>query len=157
MASVCLSWFELFQAANVGVIRQIEALKLDRADQHGYNGDGWSIHVNGAAAELAVAKVTGRFWNALARHPTTLPGDVGLLQVRWSALAKARLIVHDADPDEAVFVLVTGLPPTLEVVGSIRGADAKDPCYWTDPGTGRPAFFVPQAALEPVVAGPAPA
>lgn len=146
---VTLTWFEMFQAATVGAMRQIEALKRNRTDRHGYKGDGWSIHINGAAAELAVAKASGRFWHALHHAPAELPGDVGRLQVRWRSKPLWDLIVHDDDPDDAYFVLVVGDVPKLSIVGFIRGAEAKQKSYYQDPAGGRPAYFVPQAELAP--------
>lgn len=148
MSACTLSWFELFLAAQAGVIRQIEALKRGRVHRYGFEGDGWAAHINGASAEMAAAKVLGAYWNALARDPRSLPGDVGAYQVRWRARESWDLIVHPDDPDDAVFVLVVGTPPTMRIVGTILGAEAKRPEWWKDPAGGRPAYFVPQAALD---------
>jgi hypothetical protein len=151
-ATIVLSWFELFQAAQAGAMRRIEALKLNRKDRYGTpSGNLWGIDIGGAAAELAVAKHAGHYWEPVTRRPENMIGDVGQFQVRWTPRADGRLIVHDEDLDESRFVLVTGEPPTLTVAGAIWGGDAKNPLYWCDPGTGRPAFFIPQFALEPTL------
>ncbi len=147
---VRLTWMELYQAAQVGAVRQIEALKLNRPDRYGYSGDGWSIHITGAAAELAVAKASGRYWHALATRPSTLPGDVGRMQVRWTSRRDGDLILHPDDGDETPFILVVGAAPTFTLVGWVLGFEGKRSEWWRDPAGGRPAFFVPQAELTPV-------
>lgn len=144
---VILTWFEMFVCAQIGCMRQIEALKLGRPDRHGYNGDGWNVHIHGALAECAVAKAQGRYWEPLARRPHELAGDVADLQVRSTQHRDGSLILHPDDPDDARFWLViTSSAPRFNVVGSIDGAAGKLKQYWrTD--VREPAFFVPQAAL----------
>ena len=62
------------------------------------------------------------------------------------------LIVHDTDPDDAPFVLVTPTddPLTFTLVGWITGRDAKRAEWWRELQPGRPAFCVPQSALAHV-------
>ena len=149
--TIRLSWFEAYQAAQVGAMRRIEALKRSRPEPHGApTSDLWGIDVESAAAELAVAKALNTFWHSLASRPEVLPGDVGSLQVRSTPLPNGCLIVHHKDESDAPFVLVTGRVPLFDVVGWILGDDAKIDRFWKDPGTGRPAFFVPQKELRPM-------
>lgn len=145
---VTLSWFEVFQGAACGVLRQIENLRAGRRDAHGFSGDGWGLHVDGALAEMAAAKASDRYWEAVVSgDPRRIAGDVGLVQVRSTRRVNGSLIVHPTDPDEATFVLVVGTAPSYRVVGSILGREAKDSRWWrTD--TGRPAYFVPQEVLR---------
>lgn len=146
MSDVLLTWPEAQQAALVGVQRRLRALEHGRRHRHGYDGaDNWTKHIEAAGAELALAKHLDRFW-ADSWAPD-YDGDVGPEQVRHTARADNRLIVHRADPDNVRFWLVTGELPSYRVVGHIAGRDAKRDEYWTDPNTGRPAFFVPHAAL----------
>lgn len=148
---VTLTWSEAMQAALVGVMRQIQNLKAARRDSYGADVmtlDGWGIHIEGAGGEMAVAKVRDRFWGGVG---VFRGADVAGLQVRTGARPTHRLIIHPEDLDAAVFVLVTGRLPTYTVKGWILGADAKRPEWWEDPTGSRPAFFVPQAALNPMV------
>lgn len=147
MRKVVLTKSEMFMAALTGVQRQIESVADGRKDKHGYDGqDGWGIHIEGAMAEIAVAKALNRYWDAGVN--TFKAGDVGNIQVRHTKLAGGRLIVREGDTSEDVFVLVTGTSPAYSVLGWIRGMDAKKEEYWQAPA-GRPgAYFVPQSHLH---------
>ena len=145
---IVLTGYEMFMAAMVGVRRQIEAIQDGRTPNAGYKGSGWEIHVEGAAAELAFARFRNLYWSGSV-NTFRQGGDVGPVQVRCRSQSHFDLIVRDGDRDEDVFVLVTGAIPRFEIVGWIRGGDAKQP-QWRQEHGGRPsAFFVPQSALQP--------
>lgn len=149
MTQVTLSWFELFIAAQRGAMRQIEALKERRRDNHGFSGDGWGVHIEGACGEMAWARVSDRYWNPVVKNPYALPGDVGDVQIRASKKDSAHLLLHESDPDDALFVLVTGEAPHFRIVGEILGREGKRQEWFGDPyGTNRPCFWVPQSALR---------
>lgn len=152
MKHVDLTHEELLVAGIVGVMRQADALKRQRPSAHGYDEkDPWTKHVEGAAAEMAVAKVTNRYWSPLkAGALYGGPVDVGrMIQVRQTKRGDGCLLLHRSDADDHVFVLVIGSPPSFDVVGWIKAKDGKRPEFWRT-FTGRPAFFVPQEALRPV-------
>lgn len=131
----------------VGLMRKLVGRM--RNLRHGDNyqgGDGWSMDIEAAAAEAVVAKYLNLYWNPGGMNA---PADVGdKVQVRWSHRPDARLIVHVKDHTDQPFVLVTGQLPHFTLVGWMVGRDAQQECYWVDPGTGRPAFFVPQSDLR---------
>lgn len=151
MAEVRLTWAECEQAVIAGGHRRIRRLRNGTGDAHrwGYKGeDNWSAHIEAAGSEIAVAKVLDRYW--FDDSAPDYEGDIGTgIQVRHTSRNDGRLIVHKEDPDQQVFYLVRGSLPKFDVVGHILGADAKQDEFWTDPGTGRPAFFVPAHALTP--------
>lgn len=156
---VKLSGYEMLLAAHAGVMRQVEAIRRGRVDNHGFRGDGWGAHIEGCGAEMAVAKSVGIYWEAVTTNPDHLEGDVGAIEVRSSEKPDGRLILHPTDPDDSLFIFVVGKLPEYEIKGGIVAAEGKKQPYWQDPGTGRPAFFVPQEALRPLSAfnlGPAP-
>lgn len=142
-----LNWHEVFHAVVVGGTRNIEAKKRGRPDAHGYRGDGWSIDIEGAAAEMAYAKMRDAYWLAVADNFHALDGDVGRTQIRSTARPDGCLILHPDDPDDSAFVLAIGCAPTFRFVGWGYGRDLKRREYWRE-DTGRPAFFIPQAALQ---------
>lgn len=150
MIRVDLTEAELNMAAGVGVARHMQALRENRPDRYGARrDDGWTIHIEGAAGELAVAKAMGRYWHAPV-GTFRRGGDVGPIQVRTRSDPTYQLLIRPGDRDSDVFVLVTGIAPNFTVHGWIRARDAKRP-EWLHPHGGRPpAYFVPQDALHPL-------
>jgi len=144
---VTLAWYELYMAATVGVKRQLEALKDARPDRHGYEGNGWNVHVEGAAGELAAAKALDRFWSG-SINTFKSDGDVGAIQIRTRSKAYYELIVRSDDADNDRFVLVTGTAPHYNVVGWITGRDAKRDEWLQTYGNRPAAYFVPQRELH---------
>lgn len=144
---VTLDLFEIEMAAHVGLRRRLEALRVGLRDRHGYQGeDPWEGDIQGAAAELAVAKKLGRYWDGSVN--TFKRGDVGAAQVRSTPRRDGSLIVRSNDSEDDFYILVTGAIPEFNVVGYIRGADAKADRFRRAPA-GRPAaWFVPQSALH---------
>jgi hypothetical protein len=146
---VQLTWGELHMAAQIGVLRQLEAIRKGLPDRHGFDGDtGWTIHIEGAAGELAVAKVLNMYWGGTVNTFKT-EADVGSkIEVRTRSKDNYDLLVRNNDPDDSIFILVTGKAPKYNVIGWITGKDAKKEEWKQDYG-GRPtAYFVPQNALN---------
>jgi hypothetical protein len=143
---------EIKLAAYVGMMKRAGSMAAGLRDRHGLDanacgGIGWTLDIEGAAAELAFAKSRGLYWPALCDDPAGLPGDVGIAEVRQSADPEAHLILHESDHDERPYVLVIGQIPEFRIVGWIRGAEGKRPQFWRT-HTGRPAFFIPQGVLN---------
>lgn len=150
---VGLSEDDVQYGVRIGKMRQANNVSNGRSDAHGFRGNGEALHVAGSLAELAVARHLDLPWSEYVEDPFSLEADVGeSLQIRSTSHRSGRLIVHQGDPDEAVFILVIALAEDqYGIAGGIRGRRAKDPAWWTDPtGKNRPAFFVPQTALRPL-------
>lgn len=148
MIEVSLEPFEVRLAAGVGMSRHVAALEKGLPDRHGFSGDGWKVHIEGALGELVVAKALNRFWSGSVN--TFKGGDVGRLQVRTRSSHTYDLIVRSSDADEEYFVLVTGQCPHYRVHGWIKGADAKQPQWVQSHGDRPAAWFIPQNALKPL-------
>jgi hypothetical protein len=148
MIEVTLHTFEVKMGAAVGMDRHIAALDRRLPDRHGFTGDGWKVHVEGALGELAVAKALNRFWNGSVN--TFKGGDLGRLQVRTRSRHDYDLIVRDSDADDEYFMLVTGQCPSYQVHGYIKGADAKQPQWLQTHGDRPAAWFIPKDALTPL-------
>lgn len=148
---VTLTWAEAHLAVTEGSTRRLRALQRGMADRHGVAGrerDDWGLNIEGAAAEYAAAKALNVCWS-FAPGPG-YEGDIGHgFEVRSTPHPDGRLIVHETDPSDRPFLLVTGALPDFDVVGWIMGGDAKRQEWWNDRAP-RAAFFVPQAALAPV-------
>jgi hypothetical protein len=145
---VTLSPHEMATAAWVGVRRQVEAKRKGLPDKHGFDGDGWGSHIEGAGGEMALAKALGVYWDGGVN--TFKRDDLPGIQVRTRSRHDYELLVRSADSGDEVFVLVTGQMPEYRIHGWIRGADAKR-AEWEKCHGGRPpAFFVPQGELKPM-------
>lgn len=139
-----LTTYEIMMAANVGVMRQVENIKYNAKQRYGADDEtDWQKHIESALTECAMAKYTNVFW---CKRDRSAP-DVGELEVRASQREDARLIIHKDDHDDRQYWLVTGKNGVYKIHGYMLGRDAKNQKYWTDPKTGRPAFFVPQSDL----------
>ena len=144
---VSLTPSEMMQAAHVGIMRQVQNLKCDRRPAYGAGDDNdWQYHIEGALGEFAFAKLAGIFWNGNLGQLDL--SDVANYEVRTRSRSHYDLILHPKDDDTKVFILLTGRNGRYRVHGWIRGADGKRDVYWRDPAKGRPAFFVPQSALN---------
>ena len=147
--AVRLTNSEMLTAAIIGVRRQVQNLAAGRADAHGASPeDGWTPHVEGSAGEMAVAKAFGMYWTGNMGELGA--DDVGQLQVRTRSRHSYDLILHRRDPDDRVFILVTGRMPEYLIQGWIMARDGKRDEFWADPAKGRPAYFVPKSALRNV-------
>lgn len=156
---VTLTWTEVRAAACIGVERNVRTIHEGRHRGGGQAAwAGWGDHITGAIAEFAVAKHVGGYPMSGVRPSNKANdlGDVGRLQVRSSA-RHSYLILQPYDSDDARFVLVTGMPPTLTLVGWFLGCEGKQPCFWHDVGgcvpgvqVHHPAYFVPGPELHPM-------
>jgi hypothetical protein len=147
---ITLSWPEVMCAVSTGTLRHIAALRKGLPDCHGFKGeDGWTIHIEGAAGEMAFAKAAGRYY-ASPVNTFKEGGDVGDVQVRTRSRMDYDLLVRPSDRDRDVFVLVLGKIPTFDVVGWMRGSDAKNEKWLNAHGNRPPAYFVPRSELSPI-------
>lgn len=137
-------------AANVGLMRNITAHRDGRQLDKGRTDDAWGRHIEGALGEYAAAKHLNVCWTPSIGKLDTAVGDVAGYQVRSTTRQNGSLIVHPADNDDHVFILVTLnlTKPEARVVGHITGRAAKHDRYWRA-DLNRPAFFIPQHALDP--------
>jgi len=144
---VTLTWAETLAAVSIGGYRRIASLQAGLISYS--EGLSWTEDIEGAGAELAVAKYLDRFWTASVNSFDRDVGDVGRLQVRRVRKATHRLIVRQRDLDDHKFILVAGELPKFDVAGWIYGHEAKQTEYLDDPNDRESAYFVPRSALRP--------
>lgn len=141
---------EMSMAAGAAVMRQCENLKLKVQPAYGAGTDNdWQLAIEGCLGEFALSKHLGVHWSGKGKFRAPDVGsDVGGVDVRTTNGDHHRLILHDDDPDDRVFWLLCGVNGRYDVKGWITGRDGKQSQYWCDPAGGRPAYFVPQSALN---------
>jgi hypothetical protein len=146
---VVLTWDEIWWAASVGIKRHIESKARGLRDNHGYDGTmNWQYDLDGACAELAVAKLLGLRWDGTI--DTFKKSDVGGdIQIRHTVPKNNRLIIRPDDNPKHRYMLVTGTDPIYNVVGWIYGSEAMSHKEWLESPVNRPAaFFVGQQHLH---------
>lgn len=136
-------------AAQVGVMRNVSAIRAGKTNQHGFDEDGWNIHIEGACGELAAAKALNIYWDGSV-NTFKKGADVGPYQIRTRSKHSYDLLVRNDDRDEDIFILVTGRAPEFVVHGWLSGRDAKQDRFLKDHGNRHPAFFVPKSELRPL-------
>lgn len=145
---VSLTWPQVMLAANLGVLRHIEAIFGNQHDKPGVGKDnGWTLHIEGAAAEMAFARAASVFFPATlndSKNP-----DVGQVQVRNRYRHDYELPFRAGDDPKWPYVLVTGKIPDFRVWGWLYGHEIQRPEWWKDPGEREaPAYFAPHSALR---------
>jgi hypothetical protein len=110
-----------------------------------------TIHLLGAAGEMAVASYLG-LKDCLYQETEAKRGSCDLpnIDVKTRSRHSYDLIVQKNESPNKKFVLVTIQDKKTVIHGWIRGKDAMKQEYWSDPAGGRPAYFVPKAALMPM-------
>lgn len=147
-----LSNFDVFWGAMVGASRHVKG--FDNKPRYGADpSKSWEMNCSGAVAEMAVAKWLNVFWDgALGDYRAK---DAGILQVRSTAYAKGQLLLHEADADDDITILVLcNEEPEFTLAGWIVNRLGKDRKYWKELQKGRPCFCVPQADLSPMKSCP---
>jgi hypothetical protein len=145
---VTLNSYEVGGGVRVGGSRHYHALKANKPDCHGFDGDGWGAHIEGALGEQAVAKALNIYWDGSVN--TWKAEDLAGIQVRTRREHWHDLIVRPDDSDASAWVLVTGKEGDYIVRGWIAGGEAKRQEWLKDHGQRPKAYFVPQSALRPL-------
>ena len=102
----------------------------------------------GAVGEYAFCKYHGYTWEESVDTFHSVP-DVGTkFEVRATRRDDGCLIVRENDPEDRVYILVTGTAPEVVIRGWVWGREAKQPQFLKNPSGYRPAWFVPQGNLR---------
>lgn len=139
---------EVWWAATVGVNRHLDSIRrnLEHKPPLLNKALAWMNHIEGALAELAVAKWLGVVWEATVN--TFRSGfDVDKYQVRWASKDHYRLILTDDDNPDHPFILVVGTAPNYKIVGWLRGRDGMRKEFIEEYDRG-PAYFVPRRLMR---------
>lgn len=143
MIKITLTRPELEIAEVIGTLRY-ETSKIDKIGVYGAMNN-----IIGARGEEAVAKWKGVYWGGdiMTYH---LPDVAGKYQVRTRTKDYYEMIVHEDDADNDIFILVIDHAPIMNIVGWLLGKECKKKEWIETHGGYRPAFFVPQAVLNPL-------
>lgn len=155
---VALTTAEMIEYGSAGIARCANAMEKQRKGAHGFNRDyeRWQIDVEGLLAEAAAAKALNLPYAPTVGSLDTADGDIGPgLQVRSTKYNTGSLLVHDRDPEDHYFILVTGVYGVYDIRGWIQAKHAKQPEWWKT-YKGRGAYWVAQQYLQPMNKLPRP-
>lgn len=110
-------------------------------------------HTDGMAAmaECTVAEATGLEWTAKHDRTSRKGADVGTnVQVRWSENRWNKLITHEDDPDDHIYVLVVGEEYPLHIVGWAWGHETKIERHWRSDARSPAYFMRPVRQIEEI-------
>lgn len=130
---VALTTEELILYGTAGLSRCANALERRRVGAHGFNRDyeRWQIDVEGVLTEYAAAKALGLSYEPVVGQLDTNDGDIAPgIQVRGTKYSSGSLLVHDSDPDDHAFILVTGIYGVYDIRGWIFGREGKEESRW---------------------------
>lgn len=142
-----LTTYEMQMAAMVGLQRILENHEkgVSNLTYNAHPSGMWQNGVAGALGEMVLAKAANRYWSKGERGDT----DVNGLDVRTTAYRKGSLLLHPADDDHRVSVLITGSIGTFNIAGYIQNKKGKELGTWEERQKGRPCFYVKQKDLIP--------
>jgi hypothetical protein len=154
---ILLTLAECLHAASVGAIRQYESFTANLTDRDGLIADCWggasgvTIHVEGAAGEIATARALGLYYPA---HVNNFHGpDLGVsTQVRTRYKHDYDLLIRSDDDERARYFLVTGTMPRFWVRGWLWGYEAKQSRFIQRYAGRQAAWFVPVNELHQIKA-----
>jgi hypothetical protein len=151
MITVALTKSEVFMAAHVGMMRRVDSLfknyndtVLDRK-RHA-NVSEWAFDIDGACAELAVAKAMGVHWSG--HIGSFKEPDVSQIHVRSTSRKDGHLIIRDNDPENYTYMLVITECPNYTIVGGISGKKAKALPKKNADENGSGAWWISQESLH---------
>lgn len=160
--SVTLTWAEVLLASNVGVMRNVQSLKLGRgridspAHQFGGMDYAWATNIEGACGELAVAKYLNRFWSGAIGDIEA--DDVGPYQVKTNTSRRwDDLIVRTWNKPNRVYISVLSFLPRFVICGWEFGTQVKKAEFLRMGRKDMPAYFYPRARVHDMVSLPSEA
>ena len=146
---VQLTYSEIILGAMAGVHRRVEYLKSGLSNRYQPSMEQiWGAQIEGALAEQALAKGLNKYFSGKGEFgQSDLDENIECRATSWP---DGRLILHDADKDEARYYLLVGEVGHYRIIGSIYGWEGKKKEYLDAPNqTGNSAYYVPQSELEP--------
>jgi hypothetical protein len=129
-------------------MRHLNALREGAKDAHGFVGDPWEIHIEGACAEMASYKAIKYFWSPTIDVRKEAGGDGGPYEVRRRSDQRHDHLIRENDRIDAPHILACGSLPTFRAVGWIWGYEARRDDWRHNHGGRGWCWWPPQAELH---------
>lgn len=145
-----LNGFEIATGAINGVLRQCRAIKQRLPNSYAADQQqAWDYHIEGALAEMAVAKFLDLYWTGIGH--VRGQADVGQMHEVRHRTTDADLCVRPKDEPEREYWLVYGKYGRYEIKGYKRGSECKVDTYRqlsNKNGEQHTFYFVPASELQ---------
>ena len=146
---VTLNSYELWQAAQVGLVRAYDSYIKNNKDIW-FENRTWAamvaVNVQGAIGEVAVAKALNLFFNGsfgvYKLSPDLSTKDIKI-EVRHSGEKKETCSVREGDDPESVIIFSTGGGPDIEILGWIYAGKAKTDAHKKTKANGETWYAFP--------------
>lgn len=145
-----LTWPEVEIGAQVGMQRNIQCLKEGRKPGAGQPSDNlWTTNIEGAQAEMAVAKHFGVYWSGNIGNYDA--DDVSFYQVRANLTRRTDcMYLRPWDKPDKAYISVLSFVPDFIICGWMLCRDGRRE-KWLGGAPGRPpCYCVPRSALHPL-------
>lgn len=150
---ITLTRDEIVFAAQGGLMRNIENLLKGGKPRFGHPYEQlWARHINGAHAELAVAKYLGVYWTPVyEKWANGLPDLPGGREVRSITRPGKPLAFYEGNKPERKYLLVHVETPKLTLIGWLFGHEImRDEWLAGTDDKGKRRWEAPQSALRPI-------
>jgi hypothetical protein len=147
---VKMEYLDLSVAGVIGTMRHATATVKGWPDKAGFKGEGYDIHTLGVLGEMTVCAVMGWYYNPTIN--TFKAPDVGVnIDVKTRPRHDWDLIVRPGDPEDRVYVLVTGRKLDFQVRGWVYGHEVAALGWWgAKDGERAPCWWIGQDRLRPL-------
>jgi len=147
---VTLKYYEVMQAANIGIMRAVSAMNKGEMKSFGSQDRWiWQRNVEGAIGEYIISKHLNIYWAGMGQK---CGFDVGTEkehhEVRFCANNEGEMVIRNNDKDDYKYWFVTGARQNYKIHGWIYAKEGKLLKYEKAPQNRPPAFFVPQNILR---------
>jgi hypothetical protein len=140
---------EVYYGANVGVMRSMDSIRGGFNKPSFYKARDWNIDIDGALAEMAVAKMLNEYWGGHIKSFKN--ADVSdQFQIRSTNYKNGKLVFREADKEDYIYILVITDCPFYTVVGGISGKRAVTFPIQPADHRGPEARWIPQSDLTPI-------
>ena len=147
--TVSLTAQNIKTAGDIGIQRRIMGMSKKGVNNIDQLRMGWQADIEGAIAEMAVAKAFGIYWDGGKMGDLTQK-DVDKYQVRSTTYKNGCLLMTDRDHDNDMYILLLSYQqPNYTLAGWIYGREGMRKEYIRKPNEDRGAcYFIPQDKLR---------
>jgi hypothetical protein len=121
--TITLNPDEIQYGANVGIMRSMDSIRGGFNKPSFYQKRDWNVDIEGALAEMAMAKMLNVYWDGHIKSFKNADID-GQFQIKSTNHRNGSLVFRPADKEVYTYILVITDCPHYTIVGGISGRRA---------------------------------